>query len=142
MSLRAWAHGVASTMRGTCFRTMCPLVPQVNGEIEALMAHVQTMRELLDQQSATHATELERIRDDQARLIEERAQLQDELQEARADADHAKADQVRMARDVATMFDEMKALADRHAELHTDWARLQAELEQARRPWWRRLVGR
>ena len=47
-----------------------------------------------------------------------------------------------MARDVATMFDELWALADRHAELHADWARLQAELEQARRPWWRRLVGR
>jgi chromosome segregation ATPase len=69
--------------------------------------------------------------------------------EARAEADHAKADQVRMARDVATMFDELKALADRHAEMHADRARLQAgvdrlaaELEQAQRPWWRRLLGR
>jgi hypothetical protein len=51
-----------------------------------------------------------------------------------------------MARDVAPMFDELKALADRHAELHADRARLQAELEaeraelvRARRPWWRRL---
>jgi hypothetical protein len=40
------------------------------------------------------------------------------------------------------MFDELKVLADRHAELHADRARLQAELEQARRPWWRRLVRR
>jgi hypothetical protein len=40
--------------------------------------------------------------------------------EARAEADHAKADQVRMARDEATMFDEMKALADRYAEMHAD----------------------
>ena len=54
-----------------------------------------------------------------------------------------------MARDVATMFDVLKALTDRHAELHADRARLQAELEQARaelararRPWWRRLMGR
>jgi hypothetical protein len=37
-----------------------------------------------------------------------------------------------MARDVATMFDELKALADRHAELHADRARLEAELERAR----------
>jgi hypothetical protein len=51
-----------------------------------------------------------------------------------------------MARDVATMFDELKALADRHAALHADQARLQAELEQAcaelaraRRLWWRWL---
>jgi hypothetical protein len=32
----------------------------------------------------------------------------------RAEADHPKADQVRMARDVANMFDELKALANRH----------------------------
>jgi hypothetical protein len=63
-------------------------------------------------------------------------------------ADHAKADQVRMARDVATMFDELKALTDRHAALHADQARLQAELDQARaelararRPWWRLLIS-
>jgi hypothetical protein len=48
---------------------------------------------------------------------------------------------------VATMFDELKVLADRHAELHADRARLQANLEQthaelarAQRPWWRRLI--
>ena len=33
-----------------------------------------------------------------------------------------------MTRDVATMFDELKALADRHAELHADRARLEIEL--------------
>jgi hypothetical protein len=45
------------------------------------------------------------------------------------------------------MFDELKVLADRHAELHADRARLQANLEQthaelarAQRPWWRRLI--
>jgi hypothetical protein len=43
---------------------------------------------------------------------------------------------------------ELKALADHHAELHADRARLQAgvdrlagDLEQARRPWWQ-LIGR
>jgi hypothetical protein len=48
------------------------------------------------------------------------------------------------ARDVGAMFDELKALADRHA----DRARLQAELDQARaelararRPWWRRVIS-
>jgi predicted nucleic acid-binding Zn-ribbon protein len=48
----------------------------------------------------------------------------------RPEADYAKSDQVCMARDVATMFDELKALADRHAELHADRARLQAGLER------------
>jgi hypothetical protein len=61
------------------------------------------------------------------------------------------ADQVCMARDVATMFDELKALADRHAELHADRARLQADVDRLdrehraglERPWWRlhRLLG-
>ena len=32
----------------------------------------------------------------------------------------AEDDQVRMARDLATMFDELKTLADRHAALHAD----------------------
>jgi hypothetical protein len=48
------------------------------------------------------------------------------------------ADQVRMARDVSVMFDELKALADKHAAQ----ARLQAELEQARRRWWHRWFKR
>jgi hypothetical protein len=46
------------------------------------------------------------------------------------------------------MFDELKAMADRHAELYADRAqlaadvdRLTADLEQARRPW-RRQGGR
>jgi hypothetical protein len=37
-----------------------------------------------------------------------------------------------MARDVAGMFDELQAMADRHAEMHADRARLTAELESAR----------
>ena len=63
--------------------------------------------------------------------------------------ERAKTDLVRMARDVATMFDELRVLTGKHAELHADRARLQAdayrlasELEQARRPWWRRLIER
>ena len=72
-------------------------------------------------------TELKQM---EVRLIEERTQLQDQLQEALAEADHAKSDQVRMARDVSVMFDELKALADKQAELHADRARLQAGLER------------
>jgi hypothetical protein len=72
-------------------RGRTPSAPQDNaGEINVLREHVQTLRELFDQQKATHAAELERIDADQARLIEERAQLQDKLQEALAEADHAK----------------------------------------------------
>ena len=37
-----------------------------------------------------------------------------------------------MARDVANMFDKLRAMVDHHAELHADRARPQAEMEQAR----------
>ena len=49
-----------------------------------------------------------------------------------AEADHAKADQVRMAQDVADMFNEFRTLVKRHAELHDDRARMETVLERAR----------
>ena len=52
------------------------------------------------------------------------------------------ADRVRMAPDVATMFEDLPAMADRYAELHADRAQLRAELEQARRRWWHRWFKR
>jgi septal ring factor EnvC (AmiA/AmiB activator) len=44
----------------------------------------------------------------------------------------ATADQVRMGRGVATMFEDLRAMADRYADLHADRAQLEAELELAR----------
>jgi chromosome segregation ATPase len=128
-----------------------------SGRVKALEDHIETLKTQLaearqerERDRADHAADLERV---ETRLIQERNRLQDQLQEALAEADHAKADQVRMARDVATMFDKLKGLADRYADLHTDRARLQAEGEQkakeldrlsaelarAQQPWWRRL---
>ena len=51
-----------------------------------------------------------------------------------AEAGHAAADQVCMAPDVAIMFDELQAIADRRpGRLQADVARLTTELDQARR---------
>jgi hypothetical protein len=62
-------------------------------------------------------------------------QVRDELDRARQDAGlwREEADRER------TRIANLQADAE-----HTEWemARLQAELEKARRPWWRRLVGR
>jgi hypothetical protein len=44
----------------------------------------------------------------------------------------ATADQVHMVRDVATMFEDLRAMADRYAELHANRVQLEAELEHAR----------
>jgi hypothetical protein len=58
----------------------------------------------------------------------------------RTKAGHAAADQVCMARDVAIMFDELRAIADRRpGRLQADVARLTTELDQAR-PWRRRCT--
>jgi hypothetical protein len=44
------------------------------------------------------------------------------------------------------MFDQIKDLTDKLDQLHRDRQvdidRLRAALEDARRPWWRRLMGR
>src|SRR4051812_18123597 len=121
------------------------LAQQHADHIAALGQQRADHREELERLRAAHAADLERV---EARLIEERDRLQDQLQEALAEADHAKSDQVRMARDVSMMFDELKALADKQAALHADRVRLEAELEQvhaelarARRPLWRRILG-
>jgi chromosome segregation ATPase len=163
-------------------------------ELERLRNELDRTRQDADRQDRQHREQraevehllkalVERVEADQARLIEERDHLRDELKEARAEADHAKSDQVRMAQDVAGMFNELRALTDRHAvhateleqvqdELdrarqdaglwreeadrerarianlqadteHTEreMVRLRTELDQARRPWWRRLIG-
>jgi hypothetical protein len=47
-----------------------------------------------------------------------------------------------MAPDVATMFEDLLAMADRYAERHADRGRLRTELEQARRRWWHRWLKR
>jgi hypothetical protein len=81
------------------------------GQVNALQAHLQTLQEQLGR---------ERARSDQ---------LECELQEAHADADQAKAEQARMAQEVTAMFQELRSLADLHAELHADRGRLEAQIE-------------
>jgi chromosome segregation ATPase len=112
-------------------------------ELERIRGELERTRQDADRQDRLHREQrvevehllkalVERVEADQARLIEERDHLRDELQEAQAEADHAKSDQVRMAQDVAGMFDELRTLTEKHAELHADRARLEAELERAR----------
>jgi hypothetical protein len=83
---------------------------------------------LLDRVAADEAVrhgEVAQLHQAQDRLIEDRDRLRDELQEARAEADHAKADQVRM-------FDELRVLTEKHAALHADLGRLEAEADALR----------
>lgn len=80
----------------------------------------------LDKQRADHGAELERLRD--------------ELREARKETEGER----RHSRDLYDRLDQLHR--EHRVELDrmlTEWerARLQAELEQARRPWLRRLLG-
>src|SRR3954453_18191163 len=112
-------------------------------ELERIRGELDRTRQDADRQDRLHREQraevehllkalVERVEADQARLIEERAQLQDELQEARAEANHAKADQVRMAQDVTSMFNELRALTDRHAVHATELEQVRDELDRAR----------
>jgi hypothetical protein len=95
------------------------------GEIKALREHLETVERLMAQQRNDHAAELERLRE--------------ELERARMDADRARELAERERNHVTTMSDQVKDLADRLDRLHREH---RAELEQARQPWWHRLIGR
>jgi FtsZ-binding cell division protein ZapB len=90
--------------------------------IKALEAHVQTLREQLEQQRTDHQTERQALRDENNRL-------RDGLSIER---DHA--------RDLAGRLDTAhRAHGDEAARLRQEIDTLRAELAQ---PWWRRLIRR
>jgi chromosome segregation ATPase len=108
--------------------------PDSDREIRRLEDHLQTLRDQIDRQQTDHGAELDRLRD--------------ELKRARLDIDRAREDLDRERQHSHAMFDQLKDMADRVDRLHREHAtgqmelgRLRAELEQARRPWWRRLIG-
>jgi septal ring factor EnvC (AmiA/AmiB activator) len=89
--------------------------------IKALEAHVQTLREQLEQQRTDHQIERQILRDENNRL-------RDGLS---AERDHA--------RDLASRLDTAhRAHGDEAVRLRQEIATLRTELA---RPWWRRLIG-
>jgi predicted transcriptional regulator len=105
-------------------------------EVRRLEDQVQELRRQMDQQRTDYREDLARQRTDHAaeleRLRDELNFAQVEAQKARDAADKAKAEQLQMALD----------FSEKHAEMHADRARLQVELEQARRRWWHRWFKR
>jgi outer membrane murein-binding lipoprotein Lpp len=102
------------------------------GEINALQAHLETLERLLVQQREGHTAEVDRLRED--------------LEHARQDVNQWRDDANRERQRANVMFDQIKDLTDRLDQLHQDRQadidRLRTALEDARRPWWRRLTGR
>jgi chromosome segregation ATPase len=112
-------------------------------ELERIRNELERTRQDAERQDRLHREQrvevehllkalVERVEADQARLIEERDHLRNDLQEARAEADHAKFDQIRMAQDVAGMFNELRALTDRHADHAAELERVRDQLDRAR----------
>ena len=102
------------------------------GEINALQAHLETLERLLVQQREDHTDEVDQLRKD--------------LEHARQDVSQWRDDANRERQRANVMFDQIKDLTDRLDQLHRDRQadidRLRTALEDARRPWWRRLIGR
>ena len=125
--VRVWVDEDAIGRRNTLPTPVQTPVQQngQTGEIKALREHLETVERLMAQQRTDHAAELERLRE--------------ELERARMDADRARELAERERNHVTTMSDQVKDLADRLDRLHREH---RAELEQARQPWWRWLIGR
>jgi hypothetical protein len=102
------------------------------GEINALQAHLETLERLLVQQREDHTDEVDQLRKD--------------LEHARQDISQWRDDANRERQRANVMFDQIKDLPDKLDQLHRDRQididRLRTALEDARRPWWRRLIGR
>jgi len=97
-------------------------------EIKALQAHIETLK----QQVSDHAAERERLREqlDQQRAdhAAERQLLRNEIHALKAEL----ATERQHARDLAGRLDQA------HRDHRADLERVRAEMEQRRRPWWRR----
>jgi len=102
------------------------------GETSTLKAHLETLERLLVQQRNDHTADVDRLRDD--------------LDCARRDADQWRDNSNREHQRADVLFDQVKDLTERLDQLHRDRQadvnRLRTALEDARRPWWRRLTGR
>jgi hypothetical protein len=102
--------------------------PESMGEINAFRAHVETLKQQLEQQRTDHQAERERLNREVDRAQAELDRLRDELERER---EHG--------RDLAGRLDT--AHRDRGGEA----ARLRQEIDAIRtelaRPWWRRLWG-
>jgi hypothetical protein len=140
------------------------------GELNALREHLTTLERLMGQQQADHAAELDRARlnADRWREIADRERetvhaLFDQLKElidchAKLHADCARLEaqiaapaehRARLEMDVAGLKSELDQECVRSADLKAEAEhqareidRLSAELEQARRPWWRQVIGK
>jgi hypothetical protein len=102
-------------------RTLTEKHAELHADRARLEAELERARQDADRQRADHAAELERVRDELDRVRQDAGLWREETDRERARIVNLQADAEHTERELA---------------------RLKAELEQARRPWWRRVVGR
>lgn len=98
--------------------------------IAALEAHIESLREAVERGETAFHAERARADDERARADRERD---------RADAERGRVDE--LLRRVSELAADTGQRADNDRRTGEELARLRAELDQMRRPWWKRLVG-
>src|SRR4051794_26427958 len=116
-----------------------PVAPAVHGGADHVEALIDELRQ---RSSAAEAREQAAI----ARFDQERQEIRKEVEDARLAADRLRGEleaERQHARDMATRIDRLHQERHAEAEKHRqEMDSLRAALEDAQRPWWRRLIGR
>jgi phage terminase small subunit len=135
---------IADTITSTTPDTILPVPPiPVAPAVHGIADHVEALIDELRQRATTaEAREQAAI----ARFDQERQQIRKEVEDARLAADRLRSEletERQHARDMATRIDRLHQERHAEAEKHRqEMDGLRAALEDARRPWLRRLIAR
>jgi hypothetical protein len=131
---------IAPTIPGT---TLPALPAPVSHAVHGVTDHAEVLIDELRQRAAAAEA---RERSALDRLDRERQEIRQEVEHARLTAERLQVEletERQHARDMATRIDRLHQERHAEAERHRqEMDGLRAALEDARRPWWRRLMGR
>jgi hypothetical protein len=133
-----------ATMAPTAPDTTPPILPaHVPPAIHGVADHAEArIDELRQRAAAAEAREQAAL----ARFDQERQEIRQDIEQVRLTAERLRDEletERQHARDMATRIDRLHQERHAEAERHRqEMDSLRAALEDARRPWWRRLIGR
>jgi hypothetical protein len=135
---------IPPTLPATIASTTPPVPPALAAPaVHGATDHVEALiNELRQRSSAAEAREQAAL----ARFNQERQEIRKEVEDASLATDRLQGEletERQHARDMATRIDRLHQERHAEAEKHRqEMDSLRAALEDARRPWWRRLIGR
>jgi hypothetical protein len=130
---------IAPTIPGTAFPALPAPVPLA---VHSVTDHAEVLiDELRQRAAAAEAREQASL----TRFDQERQEIRQNVEQVRLTAERLQVEletERQHARDMATRIDRLHQERHAEAERHRqEMDRLRAALEDARRPWWRRLIG-